>query len=113
MLMKREEEMEKPNMRRINTALLIILMAVMLSGCSSKTVTKEVTEAVTESQESESSVSEEESEPESVAFGVTAAIVCVESRLDAYRLDREEAGWTEEKGYPEGYVHEHQKKNSL
>jgi len=31
-------------------------------------------------------------------------IVCVESRLDAYRLDREAAGWTEETGYPEGYV---------
>jgi len=29
--------------------------------------------------------------------------VCVESRLDAYRLDRETAGWSEEKGYPEGY----------
>jgi len=43
------------------------------------------------------------------AFGVTASIVCVESRLDAYRIDREEAGWTEEKGYPEGYVHEYQK----
>jgi len=44
------------------------------------------------------------------AFGVTASIVCVESRLDAYRLDREAAGWTEEKGYPEGYVHEYEKK---
>jgi len=43
------------------------------------------------------------------AFGVTASIVCVESRLDAYRLDREAAGWTEEKGYPEGYVHEYEK----
>jgi len=38
------------------------------------------------------------------------AIICVESRLDAYRLDREAAGWTEKKGYPEGYVHEHEKK---
>ncbi len=36
---------------------------------------------------------------------LTAAIVCVESRLDAYRLDRENAGWTEEMGYPEEYVH--------
>jgi len=42
--------------------------------------------------------------------GKIAAIVCVESRLDAYRLDREAAGWTEEKGYPEGYVHEYEKK---
>jgi len=41
---------------------------------------------------------------------MVAAIVCVESRLDAYRLDREAAGWTEEKGYPEGYVHEYEKK---
>jgi len=39
-----------------------------------------------------------------------ATIVCVESRLDAYRLDREAAGWTEEAGYPEGYVHEYEKK---
>jgi len=37
------------------------------------------------------------------------SVVCVESRLDTYRSDREEAGWTEEKGYPEGYVHEYQK----
>jgi len=37
---------------------------------------------------------------------MAASIVCVESRLDAYRLDREEAGWTEEAGYPEGYVHQ-------
>jgi len=41
---------------------------------------------------------------------VAAVIVCVESRLDAYRLDREAAGWTPEKGYPEGYVHEYEKK---
>ncbi len=38
------------------------------------------------------------------------SIVCIESRLDAYRIDREKAGWTEENGYPEGYVHEYQKK---
>jgi len=38
------------------------------------------------------------------------AIICVESRLDAYRLDREAAGWTEENGYPKDYVHEYQKK---
>jgi len=38
--------------------------------------------------------------------GMIAAIVCIESRLDAYRLDRETAGWTEERGYPEGYVHQ-------
>jgi len=36
---------------------------------------------------------------------MAASIVCIESRLDAYRLDREAAGWTEEAGYPEGYVH--------
>lgn len=42
-------------------------------------------------------------------FGVTASIVCVETRLDAYRVDREIAGWTEEKGYPEGYVHQYEK----
>ena len=42
--------------------------------------------------------------------GMISAVVCVESRLDAYRLDREAAGWTEEKGYPEGYVHEYEKK---
>jgi len=42
-------------------------------------------------------------------IGVTVTVVCVESRLDAYRLDREAAGWTEEKGYPEGYVHEYEK----
>ncbi len=41
---------------------------------------------------------------------VTASIVCVESRLDAYRIDREAAGWSEEMGYPEGYVHEYEKK---
>jgi len=41
--------------------------------------------------------------------GFAALVVCVESRLDAYRLDREAAGWTEEAGYPEGYVHEYQK----
>jgi len=43
------------------------------------------------------------------AFGIICidcTIVCVESRLDAYRLDREAAGWTEEAGYPEGYVHQ-------
>lgn len=46
-----------------------------------------------------------------VAFACLAAtIVCVESRLDAYRVNREKAGWTEEKGYPEGYVHEHENK---
>jgi len=37
---------------------------------------------------------------------IVATIVSVESRLDAYRLDREVAGWTEEAGYPEGYVHQ-------
>lgn len=43
--------------------------------------------------------------------GLIATIVSVESRLDAYRIDREKAGWTEEKGYPEGYVHEYEKRN--
>jgi len=42
---------------------------------------------------------------------IMATTVCIESRLDAYRLDREKAGWTEEKSYPEGYVHEYEKKN--
>jgi len=40
---------------------------------------------------------------------IVCAIVCIESRLDVYRLDREKSGWTEEKGYPEGYVHEYEK----
>jgi len=44
------------------------------------------------------------------SISTMASVVCVESRLDAYRLDREAAGWTEEKGYPEGYVHEYEKK---
>jgi len=35
-----------------------------------------------------------------------AAVVCIEARLDSYRTDREAAGWTEENGYPEGYVHQ-------
>jgi len=39
-------------------------------------------------------------------IAILSVIVCVESRLDAYRLDREAAGWTEEAGYPEGYVHQ-------
>jgi len=39
-----------------------------------------------------------------------ASVICIESRLDIYKSDREAAGWTEEKGYPEGYVHEYQKK---
>jgi len=41
---------------------------------------------------------------------VVITVVCVESRLDAYRINREQAGWSEEKGYPEGYVHEYEKK---
>jgi len=40
---------------------------------------------------------------------MAASIVCIESRLDAYRLDREAAGWTEEKGYPDGYIHQYEK----
>ena len=39
-------------------------------------------------------------------IGMTTIVVCIESRLDAYRIDRENAGWTEEKGYPKGYVHQ-------
>lgn len=31
-------------------------------------------------------------------------VLCIESSMDEFRLDREAAGWTEEKGYPEGYV---------
>ena len=42
--------------------------------------------------------------------GFYGTIVCVESRLDAYRIDREKAGWTEEAGYPKDYVHAYQKK---
>ncbi len=38
-----------------------------------------------------------------------AAVVCIEARLDSYRSDREAAGWTEENGYPEGYIHEKDK----
>jgi len=41
---------------------------------------------------------------------IVGTIVCVESRLDAYRLDREAAGWSEEAGYPEGYVHQKDRK---
>lgn len=41
---------------------------------------------------------------------ICVMIICVESRLDAYKVDREDAGWTEEEGYPDGYVHEYQKK---
>jgi len=43
-------------------------------------------------------------------FGVFASIVCVETMLDSFKSDREAAGWTEEKGYPEGYVHQKDKK---
>ncbi len=32
-----------------------------------------------------------------------AVVVCVESRLDAYRTDRSAAGWTIDAGYPEEY----------
>lgn len=33
-------------------------------------------------------------------------VLCIESSLDEFRLNREAAGWTEEAGYPEGYVHQ-------
>jgi len=39
-----------------------------------------------------------------------ASVICVESRLDAYRLEREKAGWTEEAGYPEEYGRTEQNK---
>jgi len=45
-------------------------------------------------------------------LGVSTLILLIasyESKLDAYRLDREAAGWTEEAGYPEGYVHQKDK----
>jgi len=42
-------------------------------------------------------------------ISMVLVINCVETRLDIYRQDRSEAGWTEEKGYPEGYVHEYEK----
>jgi len=34
-------------------------------------------------------------------------IVCIETKLDAYRIKRTEAGWTDEKGYPEDYDRTH------
>ena len=37
-------------------------------------------------------------------------VLCIETKVDAYKLDREAAGWTQEKGYPEGYVHEYEKR---
>lgn len=40
---------------------------------------------------------------------VVASIVCIESRLDAYRLDREDAGWTQAAGYPKDYIHAYDK----
>ena len=43
-------------------------------------------------------------------IGMTSVVVCVESQLDAYRIDREAAGWTEEGGYPKGYIHQKDKK---
>ena len=39
-------------------------------------------------------------------LGVTlmlAFMCCIETKLDAYRIRRTDAGWTEETGYPEGY----------
>jgi len=50
-----------------------------------------------------------------IAFAIpclSISVVYIESRLDAYRLNREAAGWTEETGYPEGYVHEYQKEEN-
>jgi len=47
------------------------------------------------------------------ATGLPALVFLVasyETRLDAYKTNREVAGWTEEKGYPDGYVHEYEKK---
>jgi len=42
-------------------------------------------------------------------IGLLNTVVCIEAKLDAFRIDRETAGWSEDKGYPEGYVHEYQK----
>ena len=33
-------------------------------------------------------------------------LVCLDTKLDTYRMMRQEAGWTEETGYPEGYDRE-------
>jgi len=44
--------------------------------------------------------------------GLAALVILIgsyEALLDAYRINREAAGWTQEKGYPEGYTHEHEK----
>ena len=38
--------------------------------------------------------------------GKMLMIIYIESKLDEFRLDREAAGWTEESGYPESYVHQ-------
>ena len=38
--------------------------------------------------------------------GKMLMIIYIESKLDEFRLDREAAGWTEESGYPENYVHQ-------
>jgi len=35
--------------------------------------------------------------------GITFSVVCVETKLQVFREMRTEAGWTPEKGYPEGY----------
>ncbi len=46
-------------------------------------------------------------------LGVSTLVLLIasyESKLDAYRLDREAAGWTEEAGYPKGYVHQKDRK---
>jgi len=37
---------------------------------------------------------------------IVLIVLCIETRVDAYKLDREAAGWTEETGYPKGYVHQ-------
>jgi len=42
-------------------------------------------------------------------MGIVATVVCIEARLDAFRTDREVAGWTEKQGYPQGYVRQHQR----
>ncbi len=38
-----------------------------------------------------------------VACSTVGSVVCIESKLDSFRAERENAGWTEEKGYPEEY----------
>jgi len=47
---------------------------------------------------------------ELTAFFSIAVVICIETKLDSFRTNREAAGWTEKTGYPEEYVHEFEKK---